>query len=44
MKCALGVSSGKFLGFVVHQHGIEINPKNVESIKKVGELTCKNDV
>ena len=25
-KCALGVSSGKFLGFIVSQKGIEANP------------------
>jgi hypothetical protein len=35
LKCAFGVSAGKFLGFIIHEHGIEIDPKNVESIKKV---------
>jgi hypothetical protein len=25
-KCAFGVSAGKFLGFVIHEHGIEIDP------------------
>jgi hypothetical protein len=25
-KCAFGVSAGKFLGFIIHEHGIEINP------------------
>jgi hypothetical protein len=23
LKCAFGVSAGKFLGFVIHEHGIE---------------------
>jgi hypothetical protein len=22
-----GVSAGKFLGFIIHEHGIEIDPK-----------------
>jgi hypothetical protein len=25
-KCAFGVSAGKFLGFIIHEHGIEIYP------------------
>jgi hypothetical protein len=25
-KCAFGVSAGKFLGFVVHETGIEVTP------------------
>jgi hypothetical protein len=43
-KCAFGVSAGRFLGFIVHEGGIEIDPKKVESIKKLGEPTCKRDV
>jgi hypothetical protein len=39
LKCAFGVSAGKFLGFIIHEHGIEIDPKNVESIKKVKDPT-----
>jgi hypothetical protein len=27
LKCAFGVSAGKFLGFVMHEIGIEIDPK-----------------
>jgi hypothetical protein len=27
LKCAFGVSVGKFLGFIVHEKGIEIDPK-----------------
>jgi hypothetical protein len=27
LKCAFGVSAGKFLGYIVHEKGIEIDPK-----------------
>ena len=27
-KCAFGISTGKFLGFLVTQQGIEINPES----------------
>ena len=26
LKCAFGVSAGKFLGFIVHQRGIDFDP------------------
>ena len=31
-KCAFGVSSGKFLGFMVSQRGIEANPDKIQAI------------
>ena len=31
-KCAFGVVSGKFLGFMVSQRGIEANPEKVKAI------------
>ena len=31
-KCAFGVASGKFLGFMVSQRGIEANPEKVRAI------------
>ena len=31
-KCAFRVSSGKFLGFMVSQRGIEVNPVKVKAI------------
>jgi ribonuclease HI len=43
-KCAFGVSAGRFLGFVVHENGIEIDPKKVEAIKRIPETTCKREV
>ncbi|KAI0498537.1 hypothetical protein KFK09_019425 [Dendrobium nobile] len=32
LKCAFGVTSGKFLGFIVRHRGIEINPAKIEAI------------
>jgi hypothetical protein len=40
-KCAFGVSAGKFLGFIIHEHGIEIDPDRIKSIWNVGAPTCK---
>ncbi|KAL5544494.1 hypothetical protein UlMin_008278 [Ulmus minor] len=31
-KCAFGVASGKFLGFMVHQRGIEANPEKIQAL------------
>ncbi|KAK0589555.1 hypothetical protein LWI29_015789 [Acer saccharum] len=31
-KCAIGVAAGKFLGFMVHERGIEANPKKIKAI------------
>ena len=31
-KCAFGVSAGKFLGFMVHERGIEANPEKIKAI------------
>jgi hypothetical protein len=44
LKCAFKVTSGRFLGFIVHEHGIQINPKKIESIGKIGEPVCKKDI
>jgi hypothetical protein len=44
LKCAFGVSAGKFLGFIIHENGIEIDPKKIEVIQKVQAPTCKRDV
>jgi hypothetical protein len=35
LKYVFGVSAGKFLEFIIHDHGVEINPKKIESINKV---------
>ena len=31
-KCAFGVSSGKFLGYLVTRRGIEANPSQIAAI------------
>ena len=31
-KCVFGISSGKFLGFMVSQRGIEANPDKIKAI------------
>jgi hypothetical protein len=35
-KYAFGVSAGKFLGFIIYEHGIEIDPDRIKSIRIVG--------
>jgi hypothetical protein len=44
LKCAFGVSADKFLGFIIHENGIEIDPKNIEAIQKIQAPTCKKGV
>jgi hypothetical protein len=44
LKYAFGVSAGKFLGFIIHEHGIEIDSTKIESINKVQATQCKNDM
>jgi hypothetical protein len=44
LKYAFGVSAGKFIGFIIHDHGIEIDPTTIESINKVQSPQCKNDM
>jgi hypothetical protein len=44
LNYAFGVSTGKFLGFIIHEHGIEIDPKKIESINIVHPPQSKNDM
>lgn len=44
LKCSFGVSVGKFLGFIIHEHGLEIDPQKIEAIQKMKALTYKRDV
>jgi hypothetical protein len=44
LKCVFGVSTSKFLGFIIHEHGIEIDPTKIESINKVQPPQSKNDM
>jgi hypothetical protein len=44
LKCACGVSAGKFLGFIVHEKGLEIDPNRIESMRNMQAPTCKKDL
>ena len=41
LNCAFDVSAGNFLGFIIHEKGIEIDPKRIEAVRKVEAPTCK---
>ena len=43
-KCAFGVSSGKFLGFIVSQKGIEANPEKVKAILEMSSPRTTKEV
>ena len=40
-KCAFGVSAGQFLGFLVHERGIEIGLKSQEAVRSMRPPTMK---
>ena len=44
LKCAFGVSSGKFLGFMVTQRGIETNPIKLKAIMESQTSTFRKEV
>ena len=43
-KCAFRVSSGKFLGFIVSQRGIEANPEKVRAILEMSSPKMTKEV
>ncbi|KAI9174582.1 hypothetical protein LWI28_019545 [Acer negundo] len=43
-KCSFGVSSGKFLGYLVTQRGIKANPNQIRSIQGIESPRCIKDV
>ena len=34
-KCAFGVGAGKFLGYWITKQGIEVNPDQIEAMKRL---------
>jgi acetoin utilization deacetylase AcuC-like enzyme len=44
LKCVFGVTIGHFLGFVVHENGIEIDPKKIENVRRIKEPTNRTEV
>jgi hypothetical protein len=43
-KCTFGVSAGQFLGFMVHERGIEIGQKSMDAIDKALPPTNKTEL
>jgi hypothetical protein len=43
-KCAFGVSAGQFLGFLVHERGIEISLKSQEAVRTMVPPTTKKEL
>jgi hypothetical protein len=43
-KCAFGVSAGQFLGFMVHEKGIEVGQKSFDAIDKAVPPTTKTEL
>jgi hypothetical protein len=40
-KCVFGVSVGKFLGFVIHDHDTKVDPNRIRAIQNKGAPTSK---
>ncbi|KAM1310740.1 hypothetical protein ACFX2H_007257 [Malus domestica] len=43
-KCAFGVGSGKFLGFMISQRGIKVNPEKIKAIIDMKEPVISKDI
>ncbi|KAK0575540.1 hypothetical protein LWI29_002328 [Acer saccharum] len=43
-KCVFGVPSGKFLGYQVHQRGIELNPDKIQALARLVSLKTLKDI
>jgi hypothetical protein len=43
-KCAFGVSAGQFLGFLVHERGIEIGLKSQEAVDTMTPPATKKEL
>jgi hypothetical protein len=43
-KCTFGVSAGQFLGFLVHERGIEIGLKSQEAVRTMVPPTTKKEL
>ncbi|KAM1100354.1 hypothetical protein ACFX2B_006762 [Malus domestica] len=43
-KCSFGVSSAKFLGFMISQRGIEANPEKIKAILDMKEPVTSKDI
>ena len=43
-KCVFGVTSGKFLGFMINERGIEANPDKVQAVLDMSSPTTVKEV
>jgi len=43
-KCGFGVSAGQFLGFMMHQGGIEISRRSIDAVNKIVAPTNKTEL
>uniref|UniRef100_A0A2N9ER07 RNA-directed DNA polymerase n=1 Tax=Fagus sylvatica TaxID=28930 RepID=A0A2N9ER07_FAGSY len=44
LKCAFGVAAGKFLGFLVHQRGIDVDPTRASAIASMKPPTTHKEL
>jgi hypothetical protein len=40
-KFAFGMSAGKLLGLIIHEHDIEVDPNQIQTIQNIGAPTYK---
>ena len=43
-KCAFGVGASKFLGYLITNRGIEVNPNQIEVVKRLKPLSNPKEV
>ena len=43
-KCAFGMRVGKFLGYLITHRGIEVNPDQIETMKRLKPLSNPKEV
>ena len=43
-KCAFGVGVGKFLGYLITNRGIEVNPDQIEAVKRLKPRSSPKEV
>jgi hypothetical protein len=43
-KCAFGVSAGPFLGFLIHERGIEVGQESISAIDNIKAPSNKKEL
>ena len=44
LRCAFGIPAGKFLGFLVHQRGIDVDPSKAQAIATIKPSTTVKEL